>query len=124
MMWILFILLCLAVGWFANKKFNRNFFIWSLVAFLFSPLLTVILLFILDYIYTNPEKFSREMMDLYKLYQNGIISQEEFEMKKENLINSIKTNQKEQFLVKILPLVENHILTNEDIENIKRRLNV
>ena len=123
-MWILFILLCLAVGWFANKKFNRNFFIWSLVAFLFSPLLTVILLFILDYIYTNPEKFSREMMDLYKLYQNGIISQEEFEMKKEKLINSIKTNQKEQFLVKILPLVENHILTNEDIENIKRRLNV
>ncbi len=123
-MWILFILLCLAVGWFANKKFNRNFFIWSLVAFLFSPLLTVILLFILDYIYTNPEKFSREMMDLYKLYQNGIISQEEFENKKQNLINSIKTNQKEQFLVKILPLVENHILTNEDIENIKRRLNV
>ena len=124
MMWILFILLCLAVGWFANKKFNRNFFIWSLVAFLFSPLLTVILLFILDFIYTNPEKFSREIMDLYKLYKNNIISQEEFENKKQNLINSIKTNQKEQFLVKILPLVKNHILTNKDIENIKRRLNV
>ena len=123
-MWILFILLCLLVGWFANKKFNRNFFIWSLIAFFFSPLLSVILLFILDFIYTNPEKFSRQMLDLYKLYENNIISQEEFENKKINLINSIKTNQKEEFLVKILPLVENKILTNEDIEKIKRRLNV
>ena len=123
-MWILFILLCLLVGWFANKKFNRNFFIWSLIAFFFSPLLSVILLFVLDFIYTNPEKFSRQMLDLYKLYKNNIISQEEFENKKINLINSIKTNQKEEFLVKILPLVENKILTNEDIEKIKRRLNV
>ena len=61
-------------------------------------------------------------MDLYKLYKNGIISKEEFEYKKNILISSLKTSQKEQFLVRILPLIENNILTQEDVENIKRRI--
>jgi len=122
MMWILFGLICMGVGFFAYKKFNRNFWIWSFIAFLLSPLFTIILLFIIEYIInTTPENFSRKIMDLYKLYKNGIISQEEFEYKKNILISSLKTSQKEQFLVRILPLIENHILTQEDIENIKRR---
>jgi len=123
MMWILFGLICMLVGFFAYKKFNRNFWIWSFIAFLLSPLFTIVILFILEYIInTTPEKFSRQIMDLHKLYKNGIISSDEYEMKKAMLINSIKNSHKEEFLVKILPLVENGILTNEDIEHIKRRL--
>ena len=61
-------------------------------------------------------------MDLHKLYKNGIISNDEFNIKKANIINSIKSNKKEEFLVKIIPLLENGILTNDDIEQIKRRL--
>jgi len=123
MMWILFGLICMGVGFFAYKKFNRNFWIWSFIAFLLSPLFTIILLFILEYIInTTPEKFSRQIMDLHKLYKNGIISSDEYEMKKAMLINSIKNNKKDEFLIKIIPLVENGILTNEDIEVIKRRL--
>jgi hypothetical protein len=37
----LFILLCLGIGLFANKKFNRRHWLWSILAFLFSPLLTL-----------------------------------------------------------------------------------
>jgi len=123
MMWILFGLICMLVGFFAYKKFNRNFWIWSFIAFLLSPLFTIVILFILEYIInTTPEKFSRQIMDLHKLYKNGIISSDEYEMKKAMLINSIKNSHKEEFLVKILPLLENGILTNEDIEHIKRRL--
>jgi len=123
MMWILFGLVCMGVGFFAYKKFNRNFWIWSFIAFLISPLFTIIILLVLEYIInTTPEKFSRQIMDLHKLYKNGIISKEEYEMKKAIIINSIKTSHKETFLVKILPLVENNILTNEDINQIKRRL--
>jgi len=123
MMWILFGLICMGVGFFAYKKFNRNFWIWSFIAFLLSPLFTIIILFILEYIInTSPETFSRKIMDLYKLYKNGIISKEEFEYKKNILISSLKTSQKEQFLVRILPLIENNILTQEDVENIKRRI--
>ncbi len=122
-MWILFGLICMLVGFFAYKKFNRNFWIWSFIAFLLSPLFTIVILFILEYIInTTPEKFSRQIMDLHKLYKNGIISSDEYEMKKAMLINSIKNSHKEEFLVKILPLLENGILTNEDIEHIKRRL--
>ena len=122
-MWILFGLVCMGVGFFAYKKFNRNFWIWSFIAFLLSPLFTIILLLILEYIiFTTPEKFSRKMMDLYKLYKNNIISSEEFEMNKNKLINSIRTTKKDEFLVKIVPLVENGILTQNDIENIKRRI--
>jgi len=123
MMWILFGLICMLVGFFAYKKFNRNFWIWSFIAFLLSPFFTIILLFIIEYfIMTNPETFSRKIMDIYKLYKNNLISKDEFEFKKANLINSIKNNKKDEFLVKILPLVENKILTDEDIEMIKRRL--
>ena len=122
-MWILFGLICMGVGFFAYKKFNRNFWIWSFIAFLLSPLFTIITLFILEYIInTTPEKFSRKIMDLHKLYKNNIISEDEFQNKKNKIIYSLKTSQKEDFLVKILPLVENNILTNEDIENIKRRI--
>jgi len=123
MMWILFGLACMGVGFFAYKKFNRNFWIWSFIAFLLSPLFTTILLLVLEYIInTTPEKFSRQIMDLHKLYKNGIISYDEYEMEKSRIINSIKTSNKESFLVKILPLVENGVLTNKDIEMIKRRL--
>jgi hypothetical protein len=123
MMWILFGLVCMGVGFFAYKKFNRNFWIWSFVAFLISPLFTIILLLILEYIInTTPEKFSRQIMDLHKLYKNGIISLDEYNFKKANIINSIRTTKKDEFLVKIVPLVENGILTNEDIDEIKRRL--
>ena len=123
-MWILFGLICMGVGFFAYKKFNRNFWIWSFIAFLLSPLFTIILLLIWEYIInTTPESFSRKIMDLHKLYKNGVISSEDFQNGKNKLISSIKTSQKEHFLVKILPLVENDILTDEDIENIKRRLN-
>ena len=123
MMWILFGLICMLVGFFASKKFNRNFWIWSFIAFLLSPFFTIILLFILEYfIMTNPEKFSRQIMDIYKLYKNNIIQEDEYQIKKSMLINSIKNNKKEEFLVKILPLFENGILNNQDIEMIKRRL--
>jgi len=123
MMWILFGLACMGVGFFAYKKFNRNFWIWSFIAFLLSPLFTTILLLVLEYIInTTPEKFSRQIMDLHKLYKNGIISYDEYEMEKSRIINFIKTSNKESFLVKILPLVENGVLTNKDIEMIKRRL--
>jgi hypothetical protein len=61
-------------------------------------------------------------MDLHKLYKNGIISFDEYNMKKASIIYSIKTTKKDEFLVKIVPLVENGILNNEDIEQIKRRL--
>ena len=123
MIWILFGLVCMGVGFFAYKKFNRNFWIWSFIAFLLSPLFTVILLFVIEYVfYTNPETFSRKIMDLYKLYKNGLIQEDEYLMKKAMLINSIKNNKKEEFLVKIIPLVENGILSDEDIEMIKRRL--
>ena len=78
MMWILFALICILVGFFANKKFNRNFWIWSFIAFLFSPLFTIIILIVLEYvIYTSAEQFSRKMMDLYKLYKNNVINQED-----------------------------------------------
>jgi len=121
--WILFILLCLGVGLFANKKFNRNFIIWSIIAFLFSPLFTIIILFFIEYIWNMPpEKFSREILDLYKLYKNNVISKEEFEYKKNLLIEKIRNDKKEEFLVKILPLIENHILNEKDINKIKRKL--
>jgi biotin transporter BioY len=123
-MWIAFGIICMLVGFFAYKKFNRNFWIWSFIAFLISPLFTIIILLILEYIINmSPEKFSRKMMDLHKLYKNGIISDEEYQLKKDSLINSIRVSDKENFLVKILPLVENGVLTNEDIEKIKRRFN-
>jgi uncharacterized membrane protein YbhN (UPF0104 family) len=67
-MLVLFILLCLGIGLFANKKFNRRWWLWSILAFLFSPLLTFILLFFIEYVWnTTPQKFSREILDLYKL---------------------------------------------------------
>jgi len=123
MVWILFGLICMGVGFFAYKKFNRNFWIWSFIAFLLSPLFTIILLLILEYVLnTNPQTFARKIMDLHKLYKNGIISKDEFEIKKALLINSIKNRNKEDFLISIMPLVENGVLTQEDIEMIKRRL--
>ena len=120
---LLFIVLCFGVGLFANKKFNRNLLIWSLIAFLFSPLLAVLILLFIEYVYyTSPENFSRKIMDLYKLRKNKILSEDEYQFKKNILISSIRNGKKEEFLVKITPLVENSILTDEDIENIKRRL--
>ena len=120
---LLFIVLCFGVGLFANKKFNRNLLIWSLIAFLFSPLFAILILLFIEYVYyTSPEKFSRKIMDLYKLRKNKILSEDEYQFKKNILISSIRNGKKEEFLVKITPLVENSILTDEDIENIKRRL--
>jgi len=120
---LLFIVLCFGVGLFANKKFNRNLLIWSLIAFLFSPLFAILILLFIEYVYyTSPEKFSRKIMDLYKLRKNKILSEDEYQFKKNILISSIRNDKKEEFLVKITPLVENNILTDEDIENIKRRL--
>ena len=120
---LLFIVLCFGVGLFANKKFNRNLLIWSLIAFLFSPLFAILILLFLEYVYyTSPENFSRKIMDLYKLRKDNILSEDEYEFKKNILISSIRNDKKEEFLVKITPLVENNILTDEDIENIKRRL--
>jgi hypothetical protein len=122
MMWIFFILLCIGVGIFANKKFNRNIFVWSLSAFLFSPLLTIIVLLILEYLNTTPQSFNKKMTEIYKLYKNGIITQDEYQNKKQLLILSIKNSNPENFLVKITPLIENGILDTDDIENIKRKL--
>ena len=120
---LLFIVLCFGVGLFANKKFNRNLLIWSLIAFLFSPLFAILILLFLEYVYyTSPENFSRKIMDLYKLRKNNILSEDEYQFKKNILISSIRNDKKEEFLVKITPLVENNILTDENIENIKRRL--
>jgi uncharacterized membrane protein YbhN (UPF0104 family) len=122
-MLVLFILLCLGIGLFANKKFNRRWWLWSILAFLFSPLLTFILLFFIEYVWnTTPQKFSREILDLYKLNKNKVISQEEYEFKKNSLISKLRNDKPDEFLVKILPLVENNILTNEDINKIKRKL--
>jgi hypothetical protein len=122
-MWILFILICLGIGLFASKKFNRRFWLWSILAFLFSPLFTIILLFIVEYWWnTTPEKFSRKIVDLDKLYKNGVISKEEYEFKKNSLISSLRNDKADEFLVKIIPLVENNILTDEDINKIKRKL--
>jgi uncharacterized membrane protein YbhN (UPF0104 family) len=122
-MWLLFILLCIGIGFFANKKFNRRIWVWSIIAFLFSPLLTLILLFFIEYFWnTSAEKFSRKIMDLNKLYKNGIISQEEYEFKKNNIISKLRNDKPDEFLVKILPLVENNILTKEGINQIKRKL--
>jgi uncharacterized membrane protein YbhN (UPF0104 family) len=121
--WILFILLCLGIGLFANKKFNRRLWLWSILAFLFSPLLTLFLLFFVEYIWnTTPEKFSRQILDLNKLYKNGVITQEEYEFKKNSLISRLRNDKADEFLVKIIPLVENNILTDEDINKIKRKL--
>jgi uncharacterized membrane protein YbhN (UPF0104 family) len=121
--WILFILLCLGIGLFANKKFNRRLWLWSILAFLFSPLLTLFLLFFVEYIWnTLPEKFARNIIDLNKLYKNGVISQEEYEFKKNFLISRLRNDKADEFLVKIIPLVENNILTDEDINKIKRKL--
>jgi uncharacterized membrane protein YbhN (UPF0104 family) len=121
--WILFILLCLGIGLFANKKFNRRLWLWSILAFLFSPLLTLFLLFFVEYIWnTPPEKFARNIIDLNKLYKNGVISQEEYEFKKNFLISRLRNDKPDEFLVKIIPLVENNILTDEDINKIKRKL--
>lgn len=121
--WILFILLCLAIGLFANKKFNRRWWLWSILAFLFSPLLTLFLLFFVEYIWnTLPEKFARNIIDLNKLYKNGVISQQEYEFKKNFLISKLRNDKPNEFLVKIIPLVENNVLTNEDINQIKRKL--
>jgi uncharacterized membrane protein YbhN (UPF0104 family) len=123
LMWILFILLCLGVGIFANKKFNRRIWLWTIIAILFSPLFTIILLFFVEYLWnTSAEKFARKIMDLDKLYKNGVISKEEYEFKKNSLISSLRNDKPDEFLVKILPLVENKILTNEDINQIKRKL--
>ena len=123
MMLILFGIVCMGVGFFAYKKFNRNFWIWSFIAFLLSPFLTIILLLVLEFVInTSAETFSRRIMDMYKLYKKGIITKEEFENNKNKLIYSIKTTKKDEFLVKIVPLVENGILTQNDIENIKRRI--
>jgi len=122
-MWILFIILCLLIGLFANKKFNRRWWVWSIVAFLFSPLFTLILLFIVEYWWnTPPEKFSREMIDLYKLYKNGIIDEKEYIFKKNFLISNLRNDKPDEFLVKIIPLIENKILNEEDINQIKRKL--
>ncbi len=121
--WILFILLCLGIGLFANKKFNRRLWLWSILAFLFSPLLTLFLLFFVEYIWnTLPEKFARNIIDLNKLYKNGVISQEEYEFKKNFLISRLRNDKADEFLVKIITLVENNILTDEDINKIKRKL--
>jgi uncharacterized membrane protein YbhN (UPF0104 family) len=122
-MLVLFILLCLGIGLFANKKFNRRWWLWSILAFLFSPLLTFILLFFIEYVWnTTPQKFSREILDLYKLNKNRVISQEEYKFKKNSLISKLRNDKPDEFLVKIIPLVENNILTNEDINKIKRKL--
>jgi uncharacterized membrane protein YbhN (UPF0104 family) len=121
--WILFILLCLGIGLFANKKFNRRIWLWSILAILFSPLLTLFLLFFVEYIWnTSPEKFARNILDLNKLYKNGVISQKEYEFKKNSLISKLRNDKADEFLVKIIPLVENNILTNEDINQIKGKL--
>jgi uncharacterized membrane protein YbhN (UPF0104 family) len=123
MIWILFILICLGIGLFANKKFNRRWWLWSILAFLFSPLLTLFLLFFIEYIWnTKPEKFSRNIIDLNKLYKNKVISQEEYEFKKNSLISKLRNDKPDEFLVKIIPLVENNVLTDEDINKIKRKL--
>jgi len=122
-MWIIFILLCLGIGLFASKKFHRRFWLWSILAFLFSPLFTFILLYFIEYVWNKPpEKFSREILDLHKLYENRVISKEEYEFKKNSLILSLRNDKADEFLVKIIPLVENGILTQEDINQIKRKL--
>jgi low affinity Fe/Cu permease len=123
-MWILFILICLGVGIFANKKFNRRWWLWTILAILFSPLFTFILLYFIEYVWnTTPEKFSREILDLNKLYKNRIISKEEYEFNKNSLISKLRNDKPEEFLVKIVPLIQNNILTNGDINKIKRKLN-
>lgn len=122
MIWILFGIICMGVGYLAQTKFNRNFWIWSFLAFLFSPLFMVILLFILEFFNTSAIKFNRQIMDLYKLYKNNLISKEEFEYKKSQLIQNIKTNQKEKFLQDIYPLIQNGILTESEINQIKQKL--
>jgi len=122
-MWLLFILLCLGVGFFANKKFHRRFWLWSILAFLFSPLFTIILLFLVEYVWNMPpEKFARKMIDLHKLYQNGIIDEKEYVFKKNFLISNLRNDKPDEFLVKIIPLVENKILNEEEINQIKRKL--
>jgi len=123
-MWILFALMCMGVGFFAYKKFNRNFWIWTILAFLLSPLFSLIILFVVEYIiFTSPKTFSRKMLDIDKLYKNGLIDENEYKNSKEKLLLSIKTNNLNDFLVKILPLIENNVLNQEDIEKLKRRFN-
>ncbi|NPA55920.1 MAG: hypothetical protein GXO40_06105 [Epsilonproteobacteria bacterium] len=122
-MWIAFGIICMFVGLIAYKKFNRSFWIWSFAAFFFSPLFTLLFLLLLEYVInTTPESFSRKMLDLHKLYKNGMISQEEYEYQKNVLIAKIRTPHKEEFLAKITPLVQNGVLNQDDVENIKRSL--
>jgi len=122
-MWIVFILLCLGIGLFASKKFHRRFWLWSILAFLFSPLFVFILLYLVEYVWNKPpEKFSREIIDLNKLYKNGVINEKEYEFKKNFLISNLRNDKPDEFFVKIIPLIENKILNEEDINKIKRKL--
>jgi len=72
------------------------------------------------------EQFILELSKYFKLKENQLIESEEFENKKNDLLDQIKLNgvieSKEEFLYKILELKEKNILNTEDIIRVKQLL--
>jgi TM2 domain-containing membrane protein YozV len=72
----------------------------------------------------NSQKFNEQCVKLYKLLQNNMISEKEFDMKIDRLIVELGTQEmkegKEDFLYGIIKLRETGILDDEKISRIKR----
>jgi predicted Zn-dependent peptidase len=120
---IIWLLMAMSVGWLAYKL-KKNFFIWFGVSFLISPLGGLALLLVYHYFTkNNPKWFIESINEIYALYKNGIISNQEFEEKKENIIDSLNREKNpENFLFHLIGLSEQNILNHNDIEKIKRKL--
>lgn len=68
--------------------------------------------------------FIENMEKTYKLYKNELLSEEEFISRKEKLITQINLNkiaeQPEDFLTSIISLKEKNILTQEELQKVKK----
>jgi len=67
--------------------------------------------------------FVRTMEKTHKLFENELLTREEFQSRKEKLINELYINkiyeQPEDFLTSIISLKEKNILTQEELQKIK-----
>ncbi|MBS1492233.1 MAG: hypothetical protein JST55_01905 [Bacteroidetes bacterium] len=71
----------------------------------------------------DSERFKIELTNLFKLKKEELLNEEEYQSKVNQIIKNIKTyglsESKEIFLVKILPMKEQGIITKEILEQLK-----
>jgi hypothetical protein len=84
---LFWVILSGVVAFYASTK-SRTVFGWFLSSLLLSPLITLVLLLILPAKGNSPLSLEGRLREIQRLKDDGVISEEEYQMKRKAIIQS------------------------------------